>query len=164
MMQGVRFSIGFRIYSIIGLSFCGLIGLAAMQAGNLADSLKQQRKDELSHLTQVALAIAREEYDASVHDHSPVDLARNTAAARISKIRYGNGDYFWINDFGPRMIMHPAKPELNGQDLTDIKDPNGKHLFVELVNVVKGQGSGFVEYQWPQQNIPQRAVGDRLFV
>jgi methyl-accepting chemotaxis protein len=65
VMQGVRFSIGFRIYSIIGLSFCGLIGLAAMQAGNLADSLKQQRKDELSHLTQIALAIAREIQEAT---------------------------------------------------------------------------------------------------
>ncbi|MGA2290608.1 cache domain-containing protein [Bradyrhizobium sp.] len=149
-MQRVRFSIGLRIYSIIGLSFCGLIGLAAMQASNLADSLKQQRQNELSHLAQIALSIAREEYDASVRDHSSDDLARKTAAARISKLRYGDGDYFWINDLGPRMIMHPAKPELNGQDLTDNKDPNGKRLFVEFVNVVKKQGSGFVDYQWPK--------------
>ena len=35
------------------------------------------------------------------------------------------------------MVMHPAKPELNGQDLTDHKDPNGKQLFVEFVNVVR---------------------------
>jgi methyl-accepting chemotaxis protein len=146
----MRLSLGLRIYSIIGLSFCGLVGLAAMQAGNLRDSLKQQRQNELSHLTQVALTIAREEYDASVRDHSPDDLARKTAATRISKLRYGNGDYFWINDFGPRMIMHPTKPELNGQDLTDNKDPNGKQLFVEFVKVVKSQGSGFVEYQWPK--------------
>jgi methyl-accepting chemotaxis protein len=68
-MKRMRFSIGMRIYSIIGLSFCGLIGLATMQAGNLADSLKQQRQNELSHLTEVALSIAREEYDASVRDH-----------------------------------------------------------------------------------------------
>jgi methyl-accepting chemotaxis protein len=149
-MQRVRFSIGLRIYSIIGLSFCGLIGLAAMQASNLADSLKQQRQNELSHLAQIALSIAREEYDASVRDHTSDDLARKTAAARISKLRYGDGDYFWINDLGPRMIMHPAKPELNGQDLTDNKDPNGKRLFVEFVNVVKKQGSGFVDYQWPK--------------
>ena len=121
-----------------------------MQANNLGDSLKQQRQNELSHLTQTALSIVREEYDASVRDHSSDDLARKTAAARISKLRYGSGDYFWINDFGPRMIMHPAKPELNGQDLTDNKDPNGKQLFVEFVKVVKSQGSGFVDYQWPK--------------
>jgi methyl-accepting chemotaxis protein len=150
LMRRVRFSVGLRIYSIIGLSFCGLIGLAAMQAGNLAVSLKQQRQDELSHLTQLALGIAHEEYDASVQDHTSDDRARKTAAARISKLRYGNGDYFWINDLGPRMIMHPAKPELNGQDLTETKDPNGKRLFVEAVDVVKAKGAGFIEYQWPK--------------
>ena len=150
MIRNLRFSVGLRIYSIIGLSFCGLIGLAVMQGSNLADSLKRQRQDELKHLTEIALSMAREEYDLSVRDHSSEDIAQKTAAARISKLRYGNGDYFWINDFGPRMIMHPVKPELNGQDLTQNKDPNGKQLFVEFVNVVKAQGAGFVEYQWPK--------------
>ena len=46
-MRRLRFSIGVRIYSIIGLSFCGLAGLAALQANNLADSLRQQRQGEL---------------------------------------------------------------------------------------------------------------------
>src|SRR5665647_3844691 len=122
-MPRFRFSVGLRIYSILGLSFCGLIGLAAMQANNLADSLKQQRQSELSHLAQVAVGIAREEYDIAVRDHSSDDLARKSAAARISKMRYGNGDYFWINDLGPRMVMHPLKPELNGQDLAENKGP-----------------------------------------
>ncbi len=146
----MRFSLGFRIYSIVGLSFCGLIGLAAMQAGNLDSSLKQQRKDELAHLAQLALGIAREEYDAAQRDHSPDELARKAAAARIGKLRYGNGDYFWINDLGPRMVMDPVTPELNGQDLSDTKDPNGKRLFVEFADTVRRQGSGIVEYQWPK--------------
>jgi methyl-accepting chemotaxis protein len=149
-MKGFRFSVGLRIYSIIGLSFCGLIGLAVMQANNLASSLKQQREQELTHLTQVALGIAKEEYNASARDQASDELARKKAADRISKLRYGSGDYFWINDLGPRMIMHPMKPELNGQDLTGNKDPNGKQLFVEFANVVKKQGSGFVDYQWPK--------------
>ncbi len=149
-MKGFRFSVGLRIYCIIGLSFCGLVGLAVMQANNLANSLKEQRELELGHLTQIALGIAKEEYDATGRDRASDDLARKRAADRISKLRYGNGDYFWINDLGPRMIMHPIKPELNGQDLTGNKDPNGKQLFVEFVNVVKKQGSGTVDYQWPK--------------
>ena len=36
-MPRFRFSVGLRIYSIIGLSFVGLIGLAVMQASNLAE-------------------------------------------------------------------------------------------------------------------------------
>src|SRR5262249_4051972 len=56
----------------------------------------------------------------------------------------------WINDMHPRMVMHPIKAELNGQDLSDNKDPTGKRLFVEFVETVKRQGSGFVRYQWPK--------------
>jgi methyl-accepting chemotaxis protein len=32
-------------------------------------------------------------------------------------------DYFWINDLQPKMIMHPANPKLDGQDLSAIRDP-----------------------------------------
>jgi len=109
-----RFSIKLRIYSIIGLSFCGLIGLAAVQVSNLASSLREQRQTELSHLAETALSIVRDEYDASQRDHSSAELAQKRAAERIGKLRYGNGDYFWINDLTPRMIMHPLKRELNG--------------------------------------------------
>ena len=46
--------------------------------------------------------------------------------------------------------MHPYKPEMDGQDLTDNKDPNGKHLFVEFARVAKEKGEGFVDYFWPK--------------
>jgi methyl-accepting chemotaxis protein len=156
-MKRIRFSISARIYLIIGLSFCGLIGLAAIQANNLAVSLRSQRESELRHLSELALGIAKEEYDASRRDHSPDAAARKAAAERISKLRYGNGDYFWINDLQPRMIMHPAKPALNGQDLSKIADPAGKHLFVDFANIVKAKGAGFVDYQWPKpgKDLPQ---------
>ena len=31
---------------------------------------------------------------------------------RIKNLRYGKDEYFLINDLGPKMIMHPFKPEL----------------------------------------------------
>jgi methyl-accepting chemotaxis protein len=74
------------------------------------------------------------------------------AADMVSALRYGpeGKDYFWINDLHPTMIMHPYKPELNGQDLTDYADPNGKHLFLEFVKVCEESGEGFVDYYWPK--------------
>ena len=56
----------------------------------------------------------------------------------------------WINDMHPRMVMHPVRPELNGQDLSANKDPNGLPLFMEFVRIVKTQGAGFVPYMWPK--------------
>ncbi|MES2878879.1 MAG: methyl-accepting chemotaxis protein, partial [Pseudomonadota bacterium] len=46
--------------------------------------------------------------------------------------------------------MHPIKPELDGKDLTDSKDPNGLHLFSEFVKEVKTNGAGYVFYMWPK--------------
>jgi methyl-accepting chemotaxis protein len=46
------------------------------------------------------------------------------------------------------MIMHPIKPELDGQNLSENKDPNGKRFFVEMADICKKQGEGFVDYYW----------------
>ena len=76
--------------------------------------------------------------------------AQQTAIARIQYLRYGeeSKDYFWITDMTPKMIMHPYRLDLNGQDLGNFTDPHGKKLFVEFVETVKKSGSGYVDYMW----------------
>lgn len=74
--------------------------------------------------------------------------AQRAAMDQIRLIRYGQDDYFWINDMKPVMVMHPMKPELEGQDLSKVKDPNGKALFNEMVKVAQAQGAGLVDYEW----------------
>ncbi|OGU16116.1 MAG: chemotaxis protein [Geobacteraceae bacterium GWC2_53_11] len=74
--------------------------------------------------------------------------AQKQAAEKIAAMRYDGSNYLWINDLGPKMVMHPIKPELNGKDLSDNKDPNGKALFVEMASICKEKGKGFVEYVW----------------
>jgi methyl-accepting chemotaxis protein len=72
------------------------------------------------------------------------------AAGIIEKMRYADGNYVWINDMQPAMVMHPIKPEMNGKNISDFKDPNGKQLFVEMVKVCEKDGQGFVDYMWPK--------------
>ncbi len=76
--------------------------------------------------------------------------AQKQALLVVKNLRYEKDDYFWINDLQPRMIMHPQKPEMDGKDLSDNKDPNGKRLFVAFVEKVKAEGAGFVDYYWPK--------------
>jgi len=76
--------------------------------------------------------------------------AKKQAAEAISKLRYGNNDYFWIHDQQLKMVMHPIKPTLNNQDISKMKDPNGKFIFIEMNNVIKKSGSGFYNYMWPK--------------
>jgi methyl-accepting chemotaxis protein len=87
-----------------------------------------------------------------VHSRNDLDEAQKMrlAADLVAAMRYNEKDYLWINDMGPKMVMHPIKPALNGKDLSEFKDPDGKRLFSEMVNVCRQHGEGTVDYLWPK--------------
>ena len=59
--------------------------------------------------------------------------------------------YVFLMDLDGKMIAHPIKPALTERDnLLEVKDTDGKPLFVEFVEVAGKQGSGWVDYMWPK--------------
>nr|WP_260408548.1 methyl-accepting chemotaxis protein [Planomonospora venezuelensis] len=108
------------------------------------------RKTKIQNLVETAHSIIAGYHDQAEKGALTDEQARAAALAAVRAMRYGDGDYFWINDMGPTMVMHPIKPELDGKDLSANADPDGKLLFVEFVKVVRADGAGFVEYQWPK--------------
>jgi methyl-accepting chemotaxis protein len=78
------------------------------------------------------------------------EAAQQAAMAAIKAMRYEGQNYFWLQDLDARIIMHPIKPELDGTDASQVKDPAGKRLFVAFADTVKASGAGFVEYLWPK--------------
>jgi methyl-accepting chemotaxis protein len=91
--------------------------------------------------------------------------AQRLALEAVARLRFDEGNYVWVNDLHPTMVMHPLKPELDGTDLSSYADPDGKLLFVEAVRVVQGnpEGRGTVEYAWPKPG-ESRPVGKVSFV
>ena len=85
--------------------------------------------------TSIAAAYEKQERDGALTR----EQAQHAAAMAIGAIRYPGDGYVSINDLQPRMVMHPIKPELDGQDLTEFKDPNGKRLFVAFADMVRLQ-------------------------
>lgn len=76
------------------------------------------------------------------------------ALDEIRRLRLPDGNYFWVNDLQPVMLVHPLRPELIGQDLALYKDSKGTFPFRVMVDICKHEGEGFLEYQWskPDQN------------
>ena len=85
-------------------------------------------------------------YNKNKDKMSEVELKE--AIKNYTNIYSQNGGYFWINDYKPKMIMHPIKPELNGVDMSDFQDPTGVYYTRNFVKVCKEKGSGIVKYQW----------------
>ncbi|XIA67279.1 methyl-accepting chemotaxis protein [Bradyrhizobium sp. TZ2] len=150
MISRARMTVGRKIYALICLSFIGVLGIAYLNSRELASSLIQQKQIELRHLGELALGIIKEEHAAAQKGDVSAADAQKRAMARVAALRYGSNDYFWINDMHPKMVMHPIRAEMNGNDLSTYKDPNGKLLFVDFVDTVKKNGAGFVPYEWPK--------------
>ncbi len=83
------------------------------------------------------------------------EQAQKMARDMVSRARYDGTEYFWINDMQAHMVMHPIKPELDGRDLSDMKDPNGFAPFKAFVETVRRDGKGFVSYQWSRPGSKQ---------
>jgi signal transduction histidine kinase len=50
------------------------------------------------------------------------------------------------------MIIHPYRSDLNGMDLSNYTDLDGKKVFIEIVKVVSQSGSGFITYKWQEND------------
>jgi len=77
------------------------------------------------------------------------------AMDRVRSMRYLGGNYLWISDINCRMVMHPINPTLDNTDLSDIKDPSGKHFFKAYTDLAKEHGEGMIDYSWPKPGSDQ---------
>ncbi len=143
-------SLAGRINLLIAFGLICVVGSVAYELRDYRASLWEQRRHELVSLASTATSIIEAEYAEARAGKKSDDEAKASAERRISQRRYGHGDYFWISDLAPRMVMHPINPALNGKDLSDFADPNGKRLFVAMADVVRRSGAGFVDYEWPK--------------
>jgi methyl-accepting chemotaxis protein len=152
-----KMTIGRKIYVLIGLGFLGLLGNTLLDSRELASGLREQKQIELKHLVELALTVVKEEHAAAEKGEIPAAEAQKRAEARLADMRYGNNDYFFIIDMQNRMVMNPTATKLLGQDMSEMKDPNGKRLFIEINETVRRHGSGFVDYLWqkPGSEKPQ---------
>jgi methyl-accepting chemotaxis protein len=142
--------LGIKLYGIVAISFLCFIALSVYQLLQIKDMLETQRSVELKHLTELAIRVVKEEYEASQKGAIGADEAKKRAAERVGELRYGQNDYFWINDLEPKMVMHPTNPSLNGKNVAGTKDPNGVEIFSEFNRAAQQSGGGYVAYSWPR--------------
>ncbi|MEW5772969.1 MAG: methyl-accepting chemotaxis protein [Thermodesulfobacteriota bacterium] len=151
---------------VVGLFLAGTFGVFLPKVER---TLIEQKRAFLSSLVDTTYNLVAE-YEKRVQaGEFTLEEAQKRAKERIKNMRYGNNDYFWINDTGlpyPKMIMHPTVPSLDGKELSDAKfekaynmvrgrtgknEPvKAKNLFQAFVEVCKSANEGYVSYEWPK--------------
>ncbi len=142
-----------QILVLFAVLFLLLVEFLSLQS--LRNTLLEEKRLKTKHVVETALGMVEHYYNLVKEGEMKEDAAKKMAANTLRILRYDEKEYFWINDMRPVMIMHPFKPELEGKDMSDNKDPNGKKLFVEFVDTVRKQKAGFVDYMWPKPDVKE---------
>ncbi|MCI2239848.1 methyl-accepting chemotaxis protein [Paenibacillus sp. TRM 82003] len=150
-MKGINVrSIAARLLVIVVVAAIAMAGITVMAGLQTRDRILAERQAATRAVVQTALGVVEHHAAEAEAGRLTEADAQAQALAALASLRYSGQEYFWVNDMGPTMLMHPVKPELNGTDLSANTDPDGKELFVEMVDVVRRDGAGFVDYQWPK--------------
>ena len=145
-----KFPISARLYALVAFALLTMAAALTFGLFQSQDKLVAERKAMLAAMNENAIAVFAAYHAQETAGTFTREEAQKRALDAIKAMRYQDSGYFWVNDMQPTMVMHPIKPELDGKDLSQNKDPNGKFLFMEFVKTVKAQGKGFVDYYWPK--------------
>jgi len=142
-------------HKLLFISIASLISLAIITATlllSLRNSMLEEKRQLVKDVVETAYGTLQHYHELVSEGKLTQEEAQKRAIDAIRSLVYDGNEYFWLNDMRPVMIMHPVKYELDGKDLSEIKDPEGKKLFVEFVKMVKDHQEGYVEYLWPKPN------------
>jgi methyl-accepting chemotaxis protein len=108
----------------------------------------EERSADLRNVDDMALNILKQFGDRVTAGTLTKEEAQKQAMAIIKGLRYAKDGYFTISS-GTMSLMHPIKPENNGKDLVDLKDPKGTYVYRAIAAAgALPEGGGFINYYW----------------
>lgn len=156
----MRLSVAVRVWGIVGIAVTGMVVTCVLGVLQIRDGIRSERSERVKSAVEEAVGVI-DHYRSLAGSGRITDAeARRQAVEALRAARFDHGNYVWINDLETVIVLHPAKPELEGRSQIDTRDTDGKYLFREFVTVVRDQGAGFVSYQWPKpgQDRPQPKI------
>lgn len=114
--------------------------------------LFNKKRELVREITRQVLNITSELNHEADSGIITIEEAKKIAIQTISNMQYGEDKkgYFWITDLEPVMISHPFRKDLEGKNLDNFTDSDGKAIFHEFVKIAKKDGGGYTEYVWKE--------------
>ena len=125
---------------------------------SIRDDIYQEKMLHTREMIDVGMSVLEHYYELEQQQELSREEARENAADMVRSIHYGEAelDYFWINDLDATVIVHPFRPDLEGEDVYDYQDPEGFYLFQEFIRVAREEGAGHVTYSWQYYDFDDR--------
>ncbi|WP_313412941.1 methyl-accepting chemotaxis protein, partial [Brevundimonas sp.] len=153
-------TIGGRVNLLSVLAVAGLLLVTGLSLMKLDGVMRAEIADRTRKTVEVAHSVVSHYQAQEQAGVMTRPQAQAAALSTLRALRYGQDDYFWVNDMQPRMVMHPFSPQLEGQDLSAKTDADGVFMFREMTEIARRDGAGFLNYRWakPGQEEPASKV------
>ena len=113
-----------------------VIGFAVLAFGGCTATPEQQRVEKL---VAEAVAAIQEKGDSAYADF------------RVKDGKWFHDDsYVFVSTVDGKGLCHPANRALEGTDLTNIQDADGKYIMRDAVERLKTQNAIWTDYRWPK--------------
>lgn len=148
-MIGLRnIPISRRLWLILLISVLMLLVLTGLMLKQNYDNLYAAKALKTQHVVETVTGVLRYYHGLEINGMSR-EQAQHQASEVIRDLRYNKDDYFWLEGLDTRMVMHP-NPKLIGKVMTGTRDPDGKPLYDDMVEIAKHDGAGLIYYRWPR--------------
>ncbi|BDG03543.1 cache domain-containing protein [Anaeromyxobacter oryzae] len=142
-----------KLVLLVLVSLLSLAAVMVTSTVSLRRSLDGEKMLQSRSLVDVAYGVIEHYHALAKRGVLRDEDARAAAIAAIRELRYEGQGYFWISDLRSKMVMHPFRPDLEGTDLSNERDPTGTRPFAEFSATVRQRGEGYVEYLWPRPGV-----------
>lgn len=154
-----RFSISFRIYSLLAVAILCMVGVALWDLSALRDNLTNGYKSRLNDLIEVSMSVIKAKDDAVQNGTLSLEEAQEQAAIEIEQLRYQNGAYFFgFTTDGVLKIHYKRRAEGHiGKNMLTQTDAEGKPtrgalVYKKFLSSLGPNGEGYVFYDGPNRN------------
>ncbi len=107
------------------------------------------KKNELKRSVDLALSVIQPLYETGLDDPATKEEAKRL----LRSLDNGGGDqYFFAYEFDGLCLVLPPQPELEGRNLWEIRDRDGRPVVQALIAKAR-DGSGFFQYVWNKPSL-----------
>lgn len=122
----------------------GVIDYITYQKAQTEQRLRKNIKDRVYE----ACAIANNLYD-QYKDTMPIEDIKTLVKDALRPIRFNDGrGYYFATQLDGIETLFADRPELEGKDLWDMQDTDGKYVIRDMAQIAETHGEGFYQYLW----------------
>ncbi|MGH1485902.1 MAG: methyl-accepting chemotaxis protein [Cellvibrionaceae bacterium] len=118
--------------------------VAEETSGMISFSMLESTKATVKNNVDMAVSAIKPIYDKADADD---EEAKKQVLSILRSMDFDNGNYIFVYQYDGVNLATRPKPSLEGRNLIDLKDANGKLLIKDLIDIAK-KGGDFYQYIW----------------